>query len=33
MLENLEWADIPRCKLALDMEMLHTLEWGHLEID
>jgi hypothetical protein len=33
MLEDLEWANILGCKLTLDMEMLHALEWGHSEID
>jgi hypothetical protein len=33
MLKDLEWTNIPGCKLALDMETLHTLERCNLEID
>jgi hypothetical protein len=32
-IKNLEWANIPGFKLALDMKMLHALEWCDSEKD
>jgi hypothetical protein len=33
MVQDLEWSNVPGCKLTLNMKTLHTLEWCYSEVD